>query len=326
MKHFSLDNQSDGQQVLNQIVLEYLREQNRQRRWRWIFRGLIACLILGAVYWNDRGMDDFAVSKTKPHAGLIDVEGGIFDAESGSADAFMKGLDAAYKSPGLQAMIFRINSPGGSPVQADYMYNAIQYYRHQFPKIKTYAVCVDMCASAAYYIAAGADEIYANPASLVGSIGVLYNGFGFVDGLKKLGVTRRLQTAGVNKAILDPFSPEKPSDQVFLQNLLDDVHQQFIEKVKEGRGDRLKIDDQTFSGLFWTGHQAKERGLIDGFASAGQLVHEKIKLEHVINYTHKESVLDKLAKNMSALANNPLTGALGFSQQALINDGINRLQ
>jgi protease-4 len=221
----------------------------------------------------------------------------------------MKGLDAAYKSPGLKAMIFRINSPGGSPVQADYMFNAIQFYREQYPQVKTYAVCVDICASAAYYVAAGAEEVYANPASMVGSIGVLYNGFGFEDSLKKLGMTRRLQTAGENKAILDPFLPEKPADKVFLQTMLDQVHQQFIAKVKEGRGDRLKIDDLTFSGLFWTGQEAKTRGLIDGFASAGELAKQTIKVDQIIDYTYKQNWMDKLSKNMSTMIKNPLMGA-----------------
>lgn len=180
--------------------------------------------------------------------------------------------------------------------------------------MKTYAVCVDICASAAYYVAAGADEIYANPSSMVGSIGVLYNGFGFVDAIQKLGITRRLQTAGTNKAFLDPFSPTTPEQQQLLQVMLNEVHQQFIAKVKEGRGSRLKIDNDTFSGLFWTGTQSKERGLIDGFASSGELLRDVIKREEVIDYTYKQSVFDRMTKNIGAAVANQLPAALGLKE------------
>ena len=176
----------------------------------------------------------------------------------------LKGIDNAYKNKGLKALILRINSPGGSPVQAEYMYNTVKYYKSKYPEVKTYAVCVDLCASAAYYVAVAADEIYASPASMVGSIGVLYNGFGFVDVMNKIGVTRRLQTSGVNKGFLDPFSPVSEFQKQKLQSMLDLIHQQFINRVKEGRGSRLHIDEDTFSGLFWTGEQALSFGLIDG--------------------------------------------------------------
>ena len=317
MNNSASENKVDSQMVLNQIVLEFMREQKRKRRGRWIVRGLIVLVIFCLLFDKSWFGMDIAADKAKPHAGLIDVDGTIFDTESASADNFLKGMEAAYKNKGLKAMIFRINSPGGSPVQADYMYNTIRYYHKKYPEIKTYAVCVDICASAAYYIAAAADEIYANPASLVGSIGVLYNGFGFTDTLQKLGVTRRLQTAGVNKDFLDPFSPEKPEQKAFLQTLLNDVHQQFINKVKAGRGDRLKIDDTTFSGLFWTGKQARERGLIDGFASAGQLAKAKVNVDKLIDYTHKQSVFDKFSKDIGELASNPFA-ALGLGKSPIL--------
>lgn len=306
----------DSQTLLNQIVLEFMREQKRKRYTRWVIRGVVLLIILVMLgqYWGRS--EENAVLKSKPHVGIIDVQGTIFDLESGSADNFIKGIDKAYKSSGLQAIIFRINSPGGSPVQADYIYNAIQFYRQQHPKIKTYAVCVDICASAAYYIATAAEEIYANPASMVGSIGVLYNGFGFSDALKKVGVTRRLQTAGVNKNFLDPFSPENAEQKAFLQTMLDDVHQQFINKVKEGRGKRLRIDALTFSGLFWTGQQAQTRGLIDGFASAGQLARQ-MKVEKLINYTYKQSVFEQFSKSIGEIAVNPLMDALGLNKSGI---------
>ncbi len=306
MTNLSSENNTDSQMVLNQLVLEFMREQKRKRRGRWMVRGVIIFLLLSLFYKTSDFLTDNSADKDKPHAGLIDVNGTIFAAEAASADNFLKGIEAAYQSTGLKAMIFRINSPGGSPVQADYIYNIIRNYHVRYPKIKTYAVCVDICASAAYYIAAAADEIYANPASMVGSIGVLYNGFGFTDTLQKVGVTRRLQTAGENKGFLDPFSPEKPEQKAFLQTLLNDVHRQFIHKVKEGRGNRLKIDDQTFSGLFWTGQQAKDRGLIDGFASAAELAKTTIQVSNVIDYTYTQTMFEKMSKTMGEIAGNPL--------------------
>ena len=316
MTNLSSDNHSDSQSVLNQIVLEFLREQKRKRRGRWLLRGIIIFLIIGWFYSASGFMAEDSALKSKPHAGLIDINGTILATETANADDFLKGMESAYKSKGLKAMIFRINSPGGSPVQADYIYDIIRDYSKRYPKIKTYAVCVDICASGGYYIAAAANKIYANPSRMVGSIGVLYNGFGFTDTLQKVGVSRRLQTAGANKGFLDPFSPEKPEEKAFLQTLLNDVHSQFINRVKEGRGARLKVDNLTFSGLFWTGQQAKDRGLIDGFASAGDLAKNTIKVRRVIDYTHAESMFEKVTKTMGTLAYNPL-GALGLAQSGI---------
>lgn len=304
----------DSQTLLNQIVIEFMREQKSKRRWRWVRRVIYLLLLAFVIYLIGTYKDEDKVLRAKPHVGLIDVTGTIFDTDSGNAENFAKGLDDAYKNTGLKALIIRINSPGGSAVQADYMYNTLQYYRQKYPDIKTYAVCVDMCASAAYYLAAGAEKIYANPASMVGSIGVLYNGFGFTDAMQKIGVSRRLQTAGVNKGFLDPFSPVAPADKQLLQTMLDDVHQQFIAKVKEGRGSRLKIDDLTFSGLFWTGQQAKDRGLIDGFASSGQIARNIVKIDQVIDYTYKQSVFERMAKNIGTAVANQLPLAMGMQQ------------
>lgn len=303
----------ESQNILNQIVLDYMREQKRKRRWRWVVRasllGILAVVLV--VLFTESRADK--VVRTQPHVGLIDIKDGIFENQSGSsADSFSKSMKKAYNNTGLKALILRINSPGGSPVQADYMFNLVQYYRQKYPNIKTYAVCVDMCASAAYYVAVAADEIYANPSSLVGSIGVLYNGFGFVDGMQKIGVTRRLQIAGRNKGFLDPFLPENKEQAKTLQVMLDIIHQQFINKVKQGRGSRLKIDDDTFSGLFWTGVQAKERGLIDGFASSGQLAREMIKIDKIVDYSEKPSVLEQFTKNIGVSVANQLPSALGF--------------
>lgn len=308
----SFESRSESQALLNKIVFEFMREQKRKRIWRWVSRSIILAIILWVGWHVLKTQSDAVTARIKPHVGLIDVKGSIFDTQPASADNFAKGLDKAYANSGLKSLIIRIDSPGGSPVQADYMYNALLFYKKKYPAIKVYAVCVDACASAAYYLAAAADEIYANPATLVGSIGVLYNGFGFVDTLQKLGVTRRLQTAGKNKGFLDPFSPEKPGQQQQLQTMLNLIHQQFIDKVKAGRGRRLRINDETFSGLFWTGAQAKEQGLIDGFASSGELVRDVIQLDKLVDYTYEESVLERVAKNIGTSLANQLPTALGM--------------
>lgn len=302
-----------GSQVLiNRIILDYIQEQKRTRRWRLVRKGFLVVLLVILIGILFAVTHQQTVEGLNPHVGLIDLNGSISDGAQANADDFTKGLDKAYKKQGLKALIIRINSPGGSPVQADYMFNSLRYYRTKYPDVKTYAVCVDMCASAAYYVAAAADEIYANPASMVGSIGVLYNGFGFVDTLQKLGITRRLQTSGVHKGFLDPFSPENPGDANILQTMLNEVHQQFIQRVKEGRGQRLKIDADTFSGLFWTGEQAKARGLIDGFASTGQLARDVIKLDKIIEYTSKRSMLERVSKNVGTAVADQLPLALGL--------------
>jgi protease-4 len=305
-------NNADAQVVLNQIVLDYLREKKRKKVWRWLKSMVFVVLIVFVFFKMFEMHAEEAAARSNPHVGLIDVEGGIFERQSADADSFIKGMDSAYQNKTLKALILRINSPGGSPVQADYMYQTTKYYRQKYPDVKIYAVCVDICASAAYYVAAAADEIYANPSSLVGSIGVLYNGFGFVDTLQKLGVSRRLQTAGKYKGFMDEFSPINDDDKKRLQTMLDTVHQQFIDRVKAGRGQRLHQDDETFSGLFWTGLQAKERGLIDGFASSGQLARDVIKVEKIIDYTYQPSVLEKVAKNFGTAMANQLPMALGI--------------
>lgn len=306
--------QPDSQTLLNQIVIEFMQEQKRKRRWRWVMRVFWIALFGWLIYALLIDTDKDKVSGSTPHVGLVELDGEIGDGNTANSENFAKGLGAAYKNTGMKALIIRINSPGGSPVQGNYMYNLLQYYRKTYPAIKTYTVCVELCASAGYLVAVGTDEIYANESSMVGSIGVIYSGFGFVDVLQKVGVTRRLQTAGVNKGFLDPFSPVSAEQQQTLQVMLDEIHQQFISKVKEGRGSRLKIDDQTFSGLFWTGTQAKERGLIDGLASTGQLARDIIKINKVTDYTYKQSVLDRVSKNIGAELASKLPASLGLQQ------------
>ena len=311
------DKNNSAQDLLNQIVIEHFKDKKQQqnrRKWRRVFWVTIA--IVGVFYFFYAHKSEIAV-RTTPHVGVIDVKGEIGDAQSASADNLSKSLQAAYESTGLKAIIYRIDSPGGSPVQADYMFNAIRYYQKKYPKIKSYAVCMDSCASAAYYVAAAADKIYANTASLVGSIGVLYNGFGFVDAMQKIGVSRRLETAGSNKGFMDPFSPVDVQQEQRLKTMLEMIHQRFIEQVKLGRGDRLKESDEIFSGLIWTGSQAKDLGLIDGFASTGQLLRDVIKVETVLDYTEKSNVFDQLAKNLGAEMVSQVSLALGFRHPGL---------
>lgn len=303
---------TQSQEVLNQLILDYLVERKRKRVWRWILRGLVFAFFLWIFFDAFMARQAELAQRIGPHVGLIDIKGPITDKQAASAENVLESLQHAYENKGLKALVLRIDSPGGSPVQADYMYNALKDYKVKYPDVKIYAVCVDLCASAAYYVAAGADEIYASPSSMVGSIGVVYDGFGFVDTMQKLGVTRRLQTAGDHKGFLDPFSPEKPEDTLYLQKMLDLVHQQFIEKVKAGRGTRLNIDDELFSGLLWTGIQAKEKGLIDGFGSSESIARNVIKIENVVDYTTKANVMDILAKNLGAEIVHQLPAALGF--------------
>ncbi len=306
-----------SQDILNQIVIEHFKEKKEKKLWRkWRRIAFVSLIIAGVFYFFYAHRSDIAARVT-PHVGLIDLKGEIFDAQAASADNLTKSLQAAYESKGLKAIILRIDSPGGSPVQADYMFNTLRYYRTKYPDIKSYAVCVDSCASAAYYVAAATDEIYANQSSLVGSIGVLYNGFGFVDAMQKLGVTRRLETAGRNKGFMDEFSPIDAEQEKSLQTMLGVIHQRFIEQVKLGRGQRLKESDEIFSGMVWTGVQAKELGLIDGFASTGQLLRDVIKEETVFDYTEKHNMLDQLAKSLGAEMINHLSMTLGIKRPGI---------
>jgi protease IV len=307
---------NDAQNAINQIVLDYLKEKKRKRRNRIFIRAiifiLIALIAIRVVSLAKKG----ELLRAKPHIGLVDIKGPIFDSVTAKADNVAKSLAKAYKDKGTKAIILRVNSPGGSPVQASYIYNTISYYRKNKPDIKVYAVCVDICTSAAYYIASAADEIYANPSSLVGSIGVLYNGFGFVVSLEKLGIERRLITAGKYKGIMDPFSPTNEQSEGQIKQMLKVVHKQFEQSVIEGRGARLKVTPDTFSGLFWTGQQALPMGLIDGFASAGELARNKIKLKNFIDYTYKPSPLERFTKGLGT------SMASGFSNSLGLNSGI----
>ena len=237
----------------------------------------------------------------KPHTALIEVHGVIADDAEASADNIVSSLRDAFEATHVAGIILRINSPGGSPVQAGYIYDEIKRLRKQYPEKAVYAVITDMCASGGYYIASAADEIYADKASIVGSIGVIMNSFGFVGAMEKLGIERRMLTAGENKGFLDPFSPLKEADVKHVESMLNNIHQQFIDVVKAGRGDRLKSNDELFSGLVWTGEQSVELGLVDGLGSASYVAREIIGQEKIVDYTIKPDPFEQFANRLGVV-------------------------
>ena len=222
----------------------------------------------------------------------------ISDEAEASADNVISGLRDAFEDDNTAGVILRINSPGGSPVQAGYIYDEIKRLREKYPDIPLYAVVTDICASGGYYIAAAADEIYVDKASIVGSIGVRMDSFGFVGTMDKLGVERRLYTAGESKAFLDPFLPSKASDVAHIETLLVDIHEQFINAVKEGRGDRLKESEDMFSGLIWTGEESLDMGLVDGLGSSSYVAREIIEAEEIVEFTTEPDLLERIADRL----------------------------
>jgi len=245
----------------------------------------------------------------------VELDGLIAPGERNSADNLVTGLRKAFEDKHTKGVILRINSPGGSPVQSSYVNKEILRLREKYPDIPLYAVVSDLCASGGYYIAVAADKIYVDESSLIGSIGVRMDGFGFVDAMDKLGVERRLLTAGEHKGILDPFSPVVEYERDFVQGLLDDLHQEFINRVKDGRGERLKGEqDKLFSGLFWTGGEAIKLGLADEIGSASQVARDVIGAEDIVDFTHKEKTLDRLIERLGAGAASAFGRLLGAEQ------------
>jgi len=287
-------------ELVSKLALSAINEQRRARRWGIAFKLLFFIYITFILVLYMTGKTSSFTEKATDHTALVELKGLISAGSDANADTIVTGLRTALENPNSKALIIRANSPGGSPVQADYMYREILRLRKKYPDKPVYAVITDACASACYYIISATEKIYANEASLVGSIGVLSDGFGFVGAMEKLGVERRLYTAGSHKGTLDPFSPQKPEDVQHMNSLLKEVHQQFINAVKKGRGDRLKITDTIFSGLFWTGKRAKEMGLIDDFASAGMVARDVVKAKDLVDYTPKERLLDRLVDRLGA--------------------------
>lgn len=307
-------------QLLEKAVLAGVQEQRRARRWGIFFKVLtFAYLFIALALFSP--MMDFQkqASRSESHTALIEIRGMIADQEEASADNLVTSLRAAFEDSKTKGVILRINSPGGSPVQSSYVYNEILRLRSEHPGIKVYAVITDLGASGAYYIASAADQIYADKSSLVGSIGVTASGFGFVGVMEKLGVDRRIYTSGQHKAFLDPFQPQKEDETVFWQSVLDTTHRQFIASVKQGRGDRLKVEGhpELFSGLIWSGEQALELGLIDAYGNASQVAREVVGEKEIVDYTIQDSPFDRFAKRIGASVAENLAMWMGFQGPAL---------
>ena len=294
------NNASWEREVVTQLAESSLREQRRARRWGIFFKALTFAYI-GVILFM---LGDASLSKVnlnEKHTALVELSGVIADKEEASADSIVTALRAAFENENSAGVILRINSPGGSPVQSGYIYDEIRRLREENPDTPLYAVITDICASGGYYIAAAADKIYADKASIVGSIGVRMDNFGFVDAMEKLGVERRTLTAGENKALLDPFLPENEKAKAHMQTMLSEIHQQFIDAVKQGRGDRLDTSvDGIFSGLIWTGEAAVDIGLIDELASASHVAREVIGEETIVDYTVKEDILERFAERLGS--------------------------
>jgi len=298
--------------VLEKLAMSAVQEQRRARHWSIFFKVLTLGFMFTVlfIYMGWVGKNDAALGVGK-HTALVELQGVIASDSAASADSIIPSLQDAFKDKGTQGVILRINSPGGSPVQAGQINDEIRRLRAQYPKIPLYVVVDDICASGGYYVAVAADKIFVDKASLIGSIGVLMDGFGFTGIMAKLGVERRLITAGANKGFLDPFSPLSANQQEYAKQMLAEIHQQFIDVVKRGRGKRLKETPDTFSGLVWNGQKGVEMGLADGYGSLESVARDVIKAENIVDFTTKESLADRLAKRFGV----GVMSAIGYSTQ-----------
>jgi protease IV len=297
-------------QTIEKLAFSAIKEQRRARHWGIFFKSLtfiyLFILLFYALDWVGGDAD-----ASLNHTALIDIHGVIGDEFEVNAEDVIESLQSAFENKRTKGIILRINSPGGSPVQAGLINDEIKRLRKLYPNTPVYAVVEDICASGGYYIAVAADRIYVDKASIVGSIGVLMDGFGFTGAMEKLGIERRLMTAGENKAILDPFSPQKPEEKEFAQQMLNQIHQQFINVVREGRGERLKDDPKIFSGLFWTGETSVDLGLADALGSTGFVAREVIKEDKIVDFTVHDSLADRLAQRFGASMGASLLSKLG---------------
>ena len=288
--------------VIERLAMEGLREQQRARRWGIFFKllsfGLLLIVIiavLGSLATGERGCPDKCTAE-------VDIDGELDSDSRASADNVIQGLRAAFKNKTTQGVVLRINSPGGSPVQAGEINDEIRRLRGKYPDTPIYAVVEEICASGAYYVAVATDKIYVDKASLVGSIGVIIDGFGFVGAMKKLGIERRAITAGEDKTFLDPFSPLSAKQRDYAEQMLEEIHQQFIAAVKDGRGARLKDSPELFTGLVWNGQRSVELGLADALGSVDYVARDVIKAADVVNFTPQENVIERVARKFGAAA------------------------
>lgn len=303
---------TDNQQALDalkEVALAGITEQRRSRRWGIFFKlsGLLLFLFFILTIVGASAVKKSRFTTATSYTAVIDINGIILQGASASADNLIPALQDAFDDEKVKGIVLRCNSPGGSPVQSSYIYDEIRRLKGLHKDKKVIAVAADLCASGGYFIISAADEIYANKSSLVGSIGVRMQGFGVVEAMKKIGIENRELTAGKHKAILDPFSPRNPEDVIFVEKLLATTHQHFIDAVKAGRGSRLKNDPDIFSGLFWTGEDAKKLGLIDGFGSDAYVAREVIGAKEMVNFNLKVDFFDKLSKRIGTQVTNWLT-------------------
>ena len=291
-------NESDNK-ILETVLNTAFIEQRRSRRWGIFFKLVTMGYLIALLLLFLQGSNQVKATSGQFTA-LINLQGEIGTDLPVNASDFRESLKSAYSDPGTKGLIIALNSPGGSPVQSGMINDEIIRYKNEYPEIPVYAVIEDICASGGYYIAVATDKIYVDKASIVGSIGVLMNGFGFEEAIKKLGIERRLVTAGENKAILDPFLPINPRHKEHIDELLADVHQQFIDEVKLGRGDRLADNDDIFSGLFWTGEKAIQLGLADKIGNIQSVAKDEIGFEEIVDFTNYETFADRFAKQLGA--------------------------
>ena len=295
---------AENTRILSMLARDYLKERKSCRRWGWVFKGfLILYLLAILVLWRSGHQE----TESGPHTALVELNGLIAPSAT-SADEINDHLQRAFKAEESVGVVLRINSLGGTPVQASKINAEIRRLKEKYPEKPFYVVVSDACASGGYYVAVAADEIYGHPSSLIGSIGVRMGGFGFVDAMNKFGVERRLITAGENKGMLDPFSPMSVADRRHAESLINDVHQQFIDSVKQGRGNRLDENADLFSGLFWSGDKAKDLGLIDGFAGVDDIARDKLEAERVLVYGGEQGLLAELAKQFGVAIADQLLG------------------
>jgi protease-4 len=286
--------------VIERLATEGLHEQRRARRWGIFFKLLTLVFVFGALVVVISAISEGAHTCLDKCTAMVEMRGELDADGPVSAENVMAGLQAAFKSKGTQGIVLRINSPGGSPVQAGLINDEIRRLRVTYPATPVYAVVEEVCASGAYYVAVAADRIYVDKASLIGSIGVIIDGFGFVGAMDKLGVERRAIIAGENKAFLDPFSPLTPEQRDYAKNMIGEIHQQFIAAVKAGRGTRLKESPELFSGLVWNGARGVDLGLADALGSVDYVAREVIKAEDVVDFTVKENLTERLARKFGA--------------------------
>ena len=286
--------------VLEKVALAAIAEQRTARRWGMAFKMLVMIYLFLVLFLGMGWLKKAGEKSTGKHTAMVELKGVIASEGQASADNVTSGLQAAFKDSNTQGVVLRINSPGGSPVQAGYINDEIKRLRGLYPNIPLYAVVEDICASGGYYVAVAADKIYVDKASIVGSIGVVMDGFGFTGTMEKLGVERRAIAAGENKKFLDPFSPVNPAHKAFAEKMLAEIHEQFIAVVRQGRGKRLKETPELFSGLVWVGPKSIELGLADALGSVDSVARDVIKAEDVVDFTPHENIAERVARKFGA--------------------------